>query len=365
MSGGQRAGNGMPCCRGILYIFLSLLLGVAMYMNSSFLQEVSATSEMSGEAEQEEQEAAFASELIDEGEQEASATSELTDEEKREALATSELTGESGKEEQEIPDVSELIDEKEQKEKQEGQQVEGGLESDMTGQILEETVPIYNYDIINVVVPVNFSMALNPYELPVRVKDDEISTEQVLSANYGIINKSSTDKVVTVTLTVEDLNGDKIVFTDSAQEAENADENTYAVYLAAVPANQEEVLIGGNGVGEDITAEELSEVVMFGADEQAVALHEGSTKISFKLSRASYDFRIREENDAEKLSYELTGLAPNGGGVTAFTFEGTMNRKADWTKLLQGIRVSAVYTYEIADGSETIVEGTGAMVLTE
>lgn len=237
---------------------------------------------------------------------------------------------------------------------------------------VEVTVPIYNYDVVNVVAPAKFAVALNPYELPVKTGEDAVSTEQVVSRKYGIINKSSTDKVVTVTLTVEDLNDGKIVFTDSAEEAENAGEDVYAVYLAAVPADSGEIRIGGENADQDTTSAELSDVGMTGAQEQAVALHEGGNKIAFRLSKAVYDFGdggalTLDAGDADHVGNQLklTGLAPGGESVTAFTFTGVMNPKADWAKLLNGIRMSAVYTYETADGDEIILEGTGAMIEAE
>ena len=70
-----------------------------------------------------------------------------------------------------------------------------------------------------------------------------VSTDQVLSRKYGIVNKSSTDKIVTINLTVEDLNKDKITFVDSPEEVQRADKDTYAVYLALVPADGNKVTV--------------------------------------------------------------------------------------------------------------------------
>lgn len=260
---------------------------------------------------------------------------------------------------------------------------------------VEIMVPIYNYDVVNIVVPAKYAVALNPYELAVKTGKNEVSTDQVVSRKYGILNKSSTDKIVRITLEVEDLNEGKIVFVDSPEEAWEADKDTYAIYLAAVPADDSGVLISGENADCDTTAAELSDVEMNGAMDSALALKEGKNTLSVLLSKAVYDFEegselfldeddnelILDEDDGELLLDEdeymsdlnqedssqkgvlkLLSLAPGEGGITAFTFTGVMNPRADWGKLLHGIRISAVYTYETATGEEVIVEGTGAML---
>lgn len=228
------------------------------------------------------------------------------------------------------------------------------------------TVPIYNYDIVDVVVPTTYAVALNPYGFPVKTGEDAVSTEQVVSRNYGIINKSSTDKIVTVTFTVEDLNEGKIVFADSADAVANADKDTYAVYLAAVPAKNGEIKVDGADINKDTTAAALSDVSMTGAENKAVALQTGTNKIAFKLAKADYRFEDGENitlgDDGVENLFELTGLDPDGAGVTAFTFCGTINKSADWSKLPYGIKLTAVYSYENATGEEVIVDGTGAMI---
>jgi len=234
---------------------------------------------------------------------------------------------------------------------------------------IEATVPIYVYDIVNVVAPTAFRIALNPYEFPVKTGNGSVSTAQVVSKNYGIINKSSLDKIVTVTLTVEDLNVDKIKFVDSAEEAQNADAGTYAVYLSAMPSDGSGIKSKDADVGLDTTASALSDVSMKKAEDSAVTLHAGTNRIAFKLSKAVYDIKdgegidpeIMNENKVDNL-FGLVSLAADGSGATAFTFDGVLNKKADWSKLSKGIRITAEYTYETADGSEEIVDGTGAMI---
>lgn len=260
-----------------------------------------------------------------------------------------------------------------------------------TSSAVEIMVPIYNYDVVNIVVPAKYAVALNPYALAVKTGEDEFSTDQVISRKYGILNKSSTDKIVRITLEVEDLNGGKLVFVDSPEEAREADEDTYAVYLAAVPADNTGIRINGENADCDTTAAELSDVEMNGAMDSALALKEGKNTLAFKLSKAVYDFeegselilddddwivdeddewlldddkeeQILDEDESGAGILRLMDLAEGEGGITAFTFTGVMNPKADWGKLLYGIKISAVYTYETATGEEVIVEGTGALI---
>lgn len=206
-------------------------------------------------------------------------------------------------------------------------------------------------EIINVVVPTTYTLALNPYELSIRTGEGASTTKQIISGTYGIVNKSSTDQIVTVSLAVEDNNEGILVFADSAEEARNAEQDVYAIYLTAVPANEEQIMIDGKPVDSIVSGENLRNVEMTGAEDRAVVLYDGDNQMAFKLKGAVYN----SEN-------EVTELAPEGAGVTAYTFDGVMNTNAAWEKLSGGIKLSVVYTYQTADGSEEIVEGTGAMI---
>lgn len=233
--------------------------------------------------------------------------------------------------------------------------------------LLDIKVPIDNYDILNVLVPTSYLVAFNPYGLNIRVGEDKVINRQVVSRNYGIINESTRDKLVTLVLTVEDLNDGLITFVDSAEAARNADEETFAIYLALVPADDGEIMINNQNPDKDITVEALTDVSMGLSAENALPLLAGENQVTFKLSGAMYGFidgvELSMDDEGSQIdSLQFMGLAPDGTGVTAFTFDGVMNPDADWSKLQRGIRISVVYTYEDATGTETIVEGTGALV---
>lgn len=250
-------------------------------------------------------------------------------------------------------------------------EIEENVESEESEEPVAVTVPvpIYNYDIANIVVPTSYAVALNPYELPIKTNSEAVSTAQVVSQNYGIVNKSTRDKIVTATLKIEDENAGKIVFVDSKDEALKADKDTYAVYLAVVPADSSGIKIDGSDADKDTSAEALTNVAMSKSENNAVILHEGDNFISFKLSKAIYGFdgsegitlEASDNEDTEKIP-ELAGLAADNMGATAFTFDGVMNPKADWTKLSKGVKISVMYNYENATGDETIADGTGAML---
>lgn len=231
-------------------------------------------------------------------------------------------------------------------------------------------------EIVNVVVPAAYTLALNPYRLPVMTGEEEMTTQQIISGTYGIVNKSSTDQIVMVSLQVEDHSGEKLVFVNSAEEAEHAGMNEYAIYLAAVPANGEQILIDGEPVDKTVTGESLQNVKMTGASDRAVTLYAGANQMSFQLSKAVYHSELEEEpgernldtgekdmSESEKQPKNiLKELDPDGKSVTAYTFTGVMNPNAEWEKLSGGIKLSVVYTYQTTDGDEEIIEGTGAMV---
>ena len=234
------------------------------------------------------------------------------------------------------------------------------------------TAPIYSFDLTDVVVPTDYKVAFNPDELTVKVGNDasDTSTDQILSKNYGIVNKSTKDKIISVELQVEDLNtGDNhVTFVDTAAEATGATEDKYAVYLAATPSDATEVKIGTASADKDTAATALADVSMAKATGNDITMHSGSNHIAFKLDHATYSLKSGSTlelggtttNNVGNL-YEATALATGGKGITGFTFTGAMNKKADWTKLANGIKITAIYTNKTA-GGETVISGTGAMV---
>lgn len=239
------------------------------------------------------------------------------------------------------------------------------------------TAPIYSLDIDKVVVPSAYEVAFNPGELEITTGTGTTSQDQILSRNFGIINQSSKAKVVTVSLNVEDLNkdadnNDKIKFVGSSAEIGSAAMDDYAVYLEAVPADATEVQVGTTPASADetTTAADLGNVTMTGATGASVPLGAGDNELQFVLGKATYTPISGSEvtlgtntgNDVAS-NYELTGLAADGKGITAFTLTGSMNKTAEWHKLTGGIKITPTYTLEtVADTAVSNVKsGTGAV----
>ncbi len=230
----------------------------------------------------------------------------------------------------------------------------------------EGTAPIYSFDIVNVIVPTEFTTAINPDGLEVKV-GDTTSTDQVISQKYGIVNKSSKAKLVTVALKAEDLNTDKIDFKTSEDDVTAAEKDSYAIYLAAVPANDTGVSTladGTTAIDKDTTAAALNDVAMTSST-QKVALGTTETELGLYLEAATYEpiegsevTLGNTENNDVTANYELTDI----GGVSAFTFTGKANINTSWTALPSGVKISAVYSTETPDAVPEIVEGTNAMV---
>lgn len=240
----------------------------------------------------------------------------------------------------------------------------------MADDTVDVTAPIYSFDLVNVAVPTAYAVAFNPEGLTVKVGANT-STNQILSKNFGIINKSNKDKVITVKLTVADQNtNSKIVFVDSAQEVTDAKDGEYKIHLTVVPADADnEVKVSGAAATKDTAASDLGDVTMTGAADKAVTLKSGENQVGFKLVKAEYtpkttgglELGTGTTNDVQG-NFDLTGLATGGKGITAFAFGGEMNANAEWHKLQSGIKITAVYTSETAPSDAEAITGTGALV---
>lgn len=239
--------------------------------------------------------------------------------------------------------------------------------------------PIYSLDVIDVIVPTTYAVAFNPDGLTVKTGTtvsggDTVpvnSTSQILSKNYGIINKSSKDKLITITLNVVDQNTNSgITFVKSAQDVSDAEAGEYKIHLTVIPADTTEVTVGSASADKSTTAADLNDVTMTPvATGKEVTLSSGENYIGFKLSKAVWTPKNGSEltlggtnsNDVRE-NFEVTGLADSGKGITAFTFGGEMNANADWSKLTQGIKITVIYGNETVSSNLATIDGTGAMV---
>lgn len=247
------------------------------------------------------------------------------------------------------------------------------------------SAPIFSYDITHVVVPTSYGVAFNPDGLEVTVSTATsptvATTATVASKNYGIINKSSKDKLVKVGLSVSSTEPrETITFVDTAAKATtDAKKGEYKIFLEAVPADATPVKVISGTTPATATATtpttatqpaKLAHVVMTKAAAGKVPMQLGDNEIAFKLEAATYALKSGESLDLENLSastsndvqskYGVTDLNVNKG-VTGFTFDGAMNTNADWTKVSGQIQITPTYTIETTDSSAQVTPGTGAV----
>lgn len=237
--------------------------------------------------------------------------------------------------------------------------------------------PIFSFQTLDVVVPTTYKVAFNPEELDVKVgaTDTDTSNKQILSKNYGILNKSNKDMMCTVTLKVTDKNtgANRVTFVDSEDDVDNAKEGEYKIHLTAIPANADEVQVGATPASatKGTTAADLGDVTMTEAAAAAVTMKAGENQIAFKLLQADYKaaasggVELGDTGNDVSSKFEIDEVAADGGGITAFTFGGKMNKKADWTKLASAVEITSVYDYEVAPADTTAITNTGAMIKVE
>ncbi len=242
------------------------------------------------------------------------------------------------------------------------------------------------------------------------------STDQVVSLNYGVVNKSTDAKTVKVdfaaTYTAED--GKKAIeFVDSETKAQAYDEtnnvdgakagehkmylavasatalptaNTYAkttditidsgkTYYTKSGSDYTKVAspaLGDIGtyyeattvIGTEISAAELSDVTMTKATLGNQVFAKGSsnqaeTSIAYSLGKATYALKDGETIDFTTTQADLANKLEISilGGVAGFTLTGAVNADADWSEAdAASITITPTYTIATATGSEANVD---------
>lgn len=238
-----------------------------------------------------------------------------------------------------------------------------------TGGTVDTESPIYSFNVVDIVVPSAMDVAFNPGGNTIKTGDSTNSTDQVVSRNFAVVNKSTKDKVITAKITITDLNdgenANKIKFVNSAAEVTSAKADEYAIYLAAVPSSTTAPQAGGAAIDKDTTAAALADVTMTAVDAAAVAMAPGENTIEFKLTKATYKLSDGKDvvlgtttsNDISD-SFEIDTV----GGVTAFAFTGSMKDSAAWEKITKGIKISTVYSVrDVAETEAECVTGTSML----
>ncbi len=242
------------------------------------------------------------------------------------------------------------------------------------------------------------------------------STDQVVSLNYGVVNKSTDAKTVKVdfaaTYTAED--GKKAIeFVDSETKAQAYDETNNAdgakagehkMYLAVASATalptantyaktKDTTIDSGKTyytksgsdytkvaspasddigtyyeattvIGTEISAAELSDVTMTKATLGNQVFAKGSsnqaeTSIAYSLGKATYALKDGETIDFTTTQADLANKLEISilGGVAGFTLTGAVNADADWSEAdAASITITPTYTIATATGSEANVD---------
>lgn len=234
---------------------------------------------------------------------------------------------------------------------------------------------------------------------------------QIVTFNYGLANKSTTDQKISVKFDVAADENVEFVGTAAEATAEAAADDggaklgEYKIFLQLVPAKAAETIttntyakasgtydssavyytragetytkvttnsedafkagsyyISTTTIGTEILSKELADVTMTNSTAPIVfAAGEGTTsaEVAYKLPKATFALKSTEfldfdtETDDVEAKFEMTGI----GGLAGFTFAGTMNTNTQWSQLeTKTITITPTYRFEDSDGKETAVD---------
>jgi len=238
----------------------------------------------------------------------------------------------------------------------------------------------------------------------------DTSESQIVTFNYGLANKSTVDRKITVKLDV--AADEKIEFVDSVDAATakttggngTAERGEYKMYMAIVPAKvgttpttntyakatafdanavyytrsdagvyaeenveDADAFAGGtfyvatNTIGTEIQASELGDISMENSS-APIGFAAGTATtygdVAYALPKATWtlkddefiDFNTTQNDIASK--FDMTTI----GGITGFTITGAMNTGAEWSQLeTKTITITPTYAIEDATGTEEAV----------
>jgi uncharacterized repeat protein (TIGR02543 family) len=312
---------------------------------------------------------------------------------------------------------------------------------------------ILDYKIVSEVVPTALKVAINPNGYPVNLRyakladdatynastkyykeksgggyevDTSVTSEnfaskkaslytattsdaQIVSFNYGLVNKSTVDRKITVKLAVTADENIEFVSTaakatkEATEDDGGAKKGEYKIFLQLVPAKASSTLTANTYVkataydgdktyytksgttyteatvadedafkagtfyeetttiGTEILNSELGDVTMQPSTAPiAFVANTGSTSadVAYVLDEAEYTLKPDEFIDFDTATgdvegkFDLTGI----GGLSGFTFAGVMNTNAEWSQLTtKTITITPTYKFEDATGFETAV----------
>jgi uncharacterized repeat protein (TIGR02543 family) len=204
----------------------------------------------------------------------------------------------------------------------------------------------------------------------------DTSQSQIVTFNYGLANKSTVARKITVKLDVTADSSVDFVTTEAAATAKTtggtgtAEVGDYKIFMQLWPAkvgttpstNTYEKATAFDAQATYYTRSEAgvyTEATVANAEAFAAGAGTTNADVAFSLPNATYtlkddafiDFSTTAADIAEK--YEMTGI----GGYTGFTITGTMNTNTEWSQLeTKTITITPTYVIADASGQETVVE---------
>jgi hypothetical protein len=263
---------------------------------------------------------------------------------------------------------------------------------------------MFAYDFETVTVPTSIKLAFNPQGLPVTIggtaEAPVTTTDKIVSLNYGIANKASTDKKIIVKFAANAVATDaddetEIEFVDASTKAQaksdsnsnGAEKDEHKIFLYVTPATAQPTLNDGNSTAfavttgeggaktENASAANLANVAMTAAAEAKGIAFAGGTKndafanIGFALDKSTYALKAGEsigfETTQAEIADKLELSAFGTTSISGFTFKGEMNQNTVWTEAnISSISITPTYVIE-AKGDEAAVADTHGMVTLE
>lgn len=228
----------------------------------------------------------------------------------------------------------------------------GKLDTTTTTGDASVTAPIYSMSVTDVLVPTTFKMAFNPDGANVTVGSDT-KTDQVISLSYGVLNKSTSDKKLSIAFKLEDQNeGKKITMASSKDEVTNAEDGAYVIYVEAVPGTG--ITASSNAIDSSldtaviasVTAAALGDVTISTPSKDDAVSANGGTLV-FALQESTYDLGSKEivlgTDNANDVESKFTLSKLGDASAAGFTFDGAMS-DANWSALSSGVKLTATYS---------------------
>lgn len=252
------------------------------------------------------------------------------------------------------------------------------LAADVTSTEATGNVLAYASEVVT--VPTKIQLSFNPDKYQVSVNATEKKSDQIVALNYGVASEATMDKIVKVGFeaTYTERTGDdyKAIEFVSENGVKDAKAGEYKVYLAVATDASGITASDNSAFGVDSTtkkstasANALADVKMTAATKgvQAFVTDGGKTTatVAVSLNKAAYTLSENKAPTFDTTQDQFADMVvlKTLGGTAGFTFVGSMNENANWTKAnTDAIKITPKYEITDATGEETHIDGTGKQV---